>query len=59
MFYRGFTVHNYNDDPQYSGRKQNLSVYNAILKKTIRECKIKYYHAMFNKYKYDIKNTWK
>ena len=39
--------------------KQNLSVYNKILKKNIREAKTKYYHAMFDKHKNDVKNTWK
>ena len=34
-------------------------VFNSILKKAIREAKISYYNMMFEKYKYDIKNTWK
>ena len=47
------------NDPNYSELKQNLSVYNAILKKNIRECKFSYYNNAFNKYKHDMKNTWK
>ena len=39
--------------------KHNLGVFNSILKKAIREAKICYYNMMFEKYKYDIKNTWK
>ena len=39
--------------------KHNLGVFNSILKKAIREAKISYYNMMFEKYKYDIKNTWK
>ena len=38
--------------------KQNLSVYNSILKKSIREAKFSYYHNLFEKYKHDIKKTW-
>ena len=45
--------------PQYLIDKHNLSVYNGILKKCIREAKAMYYHAVFEKYKHDIKNTWK
>ena len=39
--------------------KHKLGVFNSILKKAIREAKISYYNMMFEKYKYDIKNTWK
>ena len=39
--------------------KHNLGVFNSILKKAIREAKISYYNMMFEKCKYDIKNTWK
>ena len=56
--YRNFKSMSPND-PEYHNLKQNLSVYNAILKKSIRESKMKYYHAMFDKYKNDVKNTWK
>ena len=34
-------------------------VFNAILKKSIRLAKIRYYHATFVKYKHDIKNNWR
>ena len=43
----------------YIELKQNLSVYNSILKKNIRECKSRYYNNAFDKYKHDMKNTWK
>ena len=39
--------------------KHNIGVFNSILKKAILESKISYYNMMFEKYKYDIKNTWK
>lgn len=39
--------------------KQNLKVFNAILNKSIRLAKIRYYHTTFEKYKHDIKNTWR
>ena len=47
------------DSAEYFIIKNNLSVYNVILKKMIREAKIKYYNEIFEKYKHDIKNTWK
>ena len=45
--------------PEYLTQKQNLSCYNTILKRQIREAKKKYYHDTFEKYKHDVKNTWK
>ena len=45
--------------PEYFAQKQNLSTFNNILKKQIREAKIRYYHETFERYKSDIKNTWK
>ena len=45
--------------PEYLALKQNISVYNTILKKQIREDKIKHYYETFEKHKHDIKNTWK
>ena len=45
--------------PEYLAVKQNLSTYNKILKKGIREAKLRYYHETFEKQKYDISNTWK
>ena len=44
---------------EYVNIKQNLSVFNGILKKSIKEAKLIYYHRTFENYKYDIKNTWK
>ena len=38
--------------------KNNLRVYNKILKNLIRDAKLKYYDNEFNKYKNDIKKTW-
>ena len=46
-------------DPSYTVRKDNLLAYNKILKKSIREAKIQYYNAEFEKGKHDIKKTWK
>ena len=43
---------------EYNTLKNNLHVFNCILKKTIREAKIKYYNKLFTKYKGDIKKTW-
>ena len=45
--------------PQHSILKQNISTYNKILRKTIREAKVHYYEGIFKKYKNDIKKTWK
>ena len=46
-------------DPYYLELKQNLSIHKSILKKSIRDLKTNYYHGLFEKYKSDIKNTWK
>ena len=46
-------------DPSYTVRKDNLSAYKKILKKSIREAKIQYYNAEFEKSKHNIKKTWK
>jgi hypothetical protein len=45
--------------PNYLWLKNNLSVYNSIIKKIIREAKSKYYNSQFTKYKTDIRKTWK
>ena len=37
--------------------KQNLTTYNRILKKSIREAKLEFYQVKFNKYKFDPKQT--
>ena len=47
------------EDVEYLIIKQNLTVFNGILKKSIKEAKTMYYHKTFEEYKYDIKNTWK
>ena len=39
--------------------KRNLKTFNTILRKNIREAKTKFYFETFEKYKFDIKNTWK
>ena len=44
---------------EYTSLKQRLSDFNLILRKSIREAKISYYNATFQKYKNDIKNTRK
>ena len=44
---------------QYLTLKSNISVLNAIPKRTIREAKITYFGNLFNQYKSDIKMTWK
>ena len=43
----------------YTRLKQNLSVINNIIKKDIRREKKNYFTRTFEKYKNDIKNTWK
>ena len=47
------------DDPYYESYNTNLKTYNRIIKKLIREAQIKYFSEKFEKYKNDIKNTWK
>ena len=44
---------------QHFALKNNLSVFNSILKRTICEAKIKYFGNLFHQYKNDIKMTWK
>ena len=44
---------------EYNARKTNLQTYNRILKQNIRCAKRSYYQQCFQKYKSDIKNTWK
>ena len=45
--------------PEYFNLKNNLRVFNGILKRTIREAKITYFNQLFHKYRSDIKMTWK
>ena len=47
------------DTEDYAIKKQNLKVFNSILKRSIREAKVSYYEHIFEKYKNDMKNTWK
>jgi hypothetical protein len=44
--------------PQVTILKLNLKTFNAILKKTIRNAKISYYHSQFDRYKKDSRKTW-
>ena len=44
---------------QHFALKNNLSVFNSILKRTICEAKIKYFGNLVHQYKNDIKMTWK
>ena len=46
-------------DPEHAIIKSRLGTFNSILKKQIRHCKIEYYFNQFEKYKTDIKKTWK
>ena len=47
-----------NNNPIFYTLKNNLQVYNRILKKNIRSAKYMYYNDCFDKYKNDIKKTW-
>ena len=47
------------NSPDYQIRKENLKLFNQVLKRSIRQAKTDYYHMIFTKYKDDIKNTWK
>ena len=49
---------NLNNPELYNILKANLSSYNVILKKLIREAKKSYYESCFKKFKDDIKKTW-
>ena len=42
----------------YTTVKNNLSIYNKILEKTIRNAKKSHYEFIFEKYKNDNKKTW-
>ena len=43
---------------EYNTLKNNLNVFNCILKRTIREAKIQYHDKIFSQHKNDIKKTW-
>ena len=45
--------------PLHHTLETNLKTFNNILRKTIRVTKKTYYETLFNKYKGDIKGTWK
>ena len=44
---------------EYNTYKHNLSVFNGILKRIIREAKTLHYEKLFHKYRSDMKMTWK
>ena len=44
---------------EYPGLKNNLRVFNSILKRTINVAKTKYYENLLNQYRSNIKMTWK
>ena len=44
--------------PEYFNLKVNLSTYNTILKKLIREAKSNFYQAKFEQCQSDSKQTW-
>jgi hypothetical protein len=44
---------------EYEAMQTNLKSYNGIIRKSIRNLKKSYYETCFNKYKDDIRNTWK
>ena len=47
------------NNPEYETIKHNLNIYNGILKKSIRSAKSLFYFEVFEKYKNDLKLTWK
>lgn len=47
------------DSQEYFDCKTNLKTYNCILSKCIRQAKKQYFHNTFERYKNDIRNTWK
>ena len=42
----------------YNRHKKNLSVFNGILKRTIRKANIRHYEKVFHRYRRDMKMTW-
>ena len=48
-----------NTSPLYHTLETNLKTYNCILRKTMRAAQKSYYENIFNKYKGDMKGTWK
>ncbi len=47
------------NSPEFDIQKINLKTYNNILKKSIRLAKKIYYQTLFQKFKDDVKGTWK
>ncbi len=47
------------NSPQYPTLKTNLNTFNMIIKRNIRLLKKSYYENLFDKYKGDMKGTWK
>ena len=47
------------DSDLYHTLKSNLKTFNNILRKTIKAAQKSYYETLFNKYKGNIKGTWK
>ena len=45
-----------NDSAEYRSLKNNLHVFNCILKRTIRQSKLKYYEELFTNYQNETKN---
>ncbi len=45
--------------PEYATMQTNLKTYNNILKNSIQALKKCYYETLFNKFKNDIRGTWK
>ena len=48
-----------NDSEEYNRSKINVNNYCKILDKTIRLAKKNYFHSKFEKFKFDIRKTWK
>ena len=47
------------NSPDYETTNAILKTYNSILKRNIRAVKTKYFESRFNRFKNDIRNTWK
>ena len=46
------------DSDDYANLNTNLSTFNKILRKTIKDAKRNYYERKFNEYKLDMRKTW-
>ena len=46
------------NSPSYATIKQNLTVYNQLLKKSIREAKTTYYNNEFNQNRSNMRKMW-